>query len=139
MVPNHGADTRKSIMKVGINATWLATQTGGIKTYVRNLVRCLPSVDPGTRYVMYSRELLDDGMLPAGSRMPRLHVDPGSRIARVPSPPRWRWPARASTSYTSRSWRRLCSPHASSSPCMTRYTNTTPIFTRRPSCNVCAR
>src|SRR5919204_563700 len=71
-------------MKVGINATWLATHTGGIRTYVRNLIRELATVDPDGDYILYSNVPLPEAGLPDSTRMRRLIVLSGNRLLRVP-------------------------------------------------------
>ena len=71
-------------MKVGINATWLATHTGGIRTYVRNLIRALATVDPDSDYILYSNVPLPEAGLPDSTRMRRLIVRSGNRLLRIP-------------------------------------------------------
>lgn len=65
-------------MRVGINASWLNGYTGGIGTYVRNVIRSLAVVDPEGDYVLYSNAPLPAETQPPASRMRRLIVEAGS-------------------------------------------------------------
>ena len=71
-------------MRVGINASWLNGYTGGIGTYVRNVIRSLAVVDPAGDYVLYSNAPLPAQTQPPASRMRRIIVGAGSSRARLP-------------------------------------------------------
>ncbi len=61
-------------MRVGINGSWLNDQTGGIGTYVRNLVAGLAAVDPHGDYILYSRTPMPRTLSPGVEHMRPLVV-----------------------------------------------------------------
>jgi len=65
-------------MRIGINAAWLGDQTGGIGTYVRNLVAGLAAVDPRGDYVLYAQAPLPTDMPLGTAHMRRVVV--GGRL-----------------------------------------------------------
>lgn len=61
-------------MRVGISAYTLGTNTGGIETFVRGIIRGLGAVDPSGDYSLFMSPPLPDGPIEGAERMRRVVV-----------------------------------------------------------------
>jgi len=75
---------QKHAMRVGINAFGLGAGGGGIETYVRNIIRALPNVDPTGAYTLFLQPPLPRDPIPGTERMRRVVVRTRYGPLRVP-------------------------------------------------------
>jgi len=71
-------------MRVGIDAFALGGRTGGIETYVRNLIQGLATVDPGGDYVLLLNKPLSEDTISAAAHMQRVVLRTHFPPVRVP-------------------------------------------------------
>lgn len=69
-------------MRVGISAFALGNNLGGIETRVRNLIRCLPMVDPDGEYTLFLSPPLPADPIAGSARMRKVTVGSSNAIVR---------------------------------------------------------